>query len=89
MTTEFVIGVGREAILITLMVSAPMLVFGLIVGLVVSILQAVTQVHEMTLIFIPKIIAVALALLIFLPWIVSKLVDFTAKLINSIPNIAM
>jgi flagellar biosynthetic protein FliQ len=89
MTTEFVIGVGREAILITLMVSAPMLIFGLIVGLVVSILQAVTQVHEMTLIFIPKIIAVALALLIFLPWILNKVVDFTAKLINSIPNIAM
>ncbi|HEX9916570.1 MAG TPA: flagellar biosynthesis protein FliQ [candidate division Zixibacteria bacterium] len=89
MTTEFVIGIGREAILITLMVSAPMLVFGLIVGLAVSILQAVTQVHEMTLIFIPKIIAVALALLIFLPWILNKVVDFTAKLINSIPNIAM
>ncbi|MCJ7507514.1 MAG: flagellar biosynthesis protein FliQ [candidate division Zixibacteria bacterium] len=89
MTTEFVIGIGREAILITLMVSAPMLVFGLVVGLAVSILQAVTQVHEMTLIFIPKIIAVALALLIFLPWILNKVVDFTAKLINSIPNIAM
>ena len=89
MTTEFVIGIGREAILVTLLVAAPMLLFGLVVGLVVSILQAVTQVHEMTLIFIPKIIAVALALLIFLPWIINKVVDFTAKLINSIPNIAM
>ncbi len=89
MTTEFVIGIGREAILLTLMVSAPMLIFGLVVGVVISVLQAVTQVHEMTLTFIPKIIAVALALLIFLPWILNKIVDFTAKLINSIPNIAM
>ena len=88
MTTEFVISIGREAILVTLLVAAPMLLFGLVVGLVVSILQAVTQVHEMTLIFIPKIIAVALALLIFLPWIINKVVDFTAKLINSIPSIA-
>ena len=89
MTAELVIGIGREAILTTLMVAAPMLAFGLIVGLTVSILQAVTQVHEMTLIFIPKIIAVALALLIFLPWILNKVTDFAAKLINTIPSIAV
>ena len=85
MTTQFVISLGREAIMTTLMVSAPMLAFGLIIGLVVSILQAVTQVHEMTLTFIPKIIAVAVALLIFLPWMVNVIVGFTARLFASIP----
>ena len=87
MTAEFVMGVGREAILVTLMVAAPMLAFGLIVGLAVSILQAVTQVHEMTLIFIPKIVAVAFALIIFMPWILNKIIDFTSKLINTIPSL--
>jgi flagellar biosynthetic protein FliQ len=57
------------------------------VGLLVSIFQAATQIHEMTLTFIPKIVAVALALLFFLPWIVTKLVTYTAGLFNSIPLI--
>jgi flagellar biosynthetic protein FliQ len=54
-----------------------MLAFGLVTGLLVGILQAVTQVHEMTLTFIPKILAVALAMIIFMPWILSKLTGFT------------
>lgn len=87
MTPQFVISLGREAIMTTLMVSAPMLAFGLIVGLVISILQAVTQVHEMTLTFIPKIVAVAAALLIFLPWMVNVLVGFTTRLLESIPTL--
>jgi flagellar biosynthetic protein FliQ len=87
MTPEFVISLGREAIMTTLMVSAPMLAFGLIIGLVISILQAVTQVHEMTLTFIPKIVAVAVALLIFLPWMVNVIVGFTARLLGSIPTL--
>jgi len=87
MTPEFVLSLGREAILMTLMVSAPMLAFGLIVGLAISILQAVTQIHEMTLTFIPKIIAVAAALLIFLPWMINMLVDFTTRIFESIPTL--
>lgn len=87
MTPQFVLSLGREAIMITLMVSAPMLAFGLIVGLVISILQAVTQIHEMTLTFIPKIIAVATALLIFLPWMINILVDFTTRLFETIPTL--
>ncbi len=86
MTPEFVLTLGREAIMMTLMVSAPMLAFGLIVGLAISILQAVTQIHEMTLTFIPKIIAVAAALLIFLPWMINMLVDFTTRIFESIPT---
>lgn len=87
MTPEYVLALGREAVMLTLMVSGPMLLFGLIVGLVVSILQAVTQVHEMTLTFIPKIVAVALALVIFLPWIITIIVDFTRNLYGSIPGL--
>ena len=75
--------------LVTLLLSAPMLGFGLIVGLLVSIFQAVTQINEMTLTFIPKILAVAAALAIFLPWIVNTLVDFTVNLLNQLPNYAL
>lgn len=87
MTAEWVSALGREAIMLTLMVSGPMLFFGLLVGLTIAILQAVTQVHEMTLTFIPKILAVAFALLVFLPWMISQLVDFTTRLILSIPTL--
>ena len=87
MTAEWVITMGREAIMVTLMVSAPMLLLGLLVGVSISIMQAVTQVQEMTLTFIPKILAVACALLLFLPWIISKLVGFTTRLILSIPGL--
>ena len=88
MTTQYVLGLGREAVMMTLMVAAPMLGFGLLVGLMVSIFQAATQIQEMTITFIPKIVAVALALMFFLPWIVSKLVNYTANLFNSIPLLA-
>ncbi len=87
MTTEFVLALGREAILLTLMVSAPMLAAGLIVGLSISLLQAVTQIHEMTLTFIPKIVAVASALMIFLPWMINLLTDFTRRLMETIPTL--
>ena len=73
--------------MLSLLVSAPMLLLGLIVGLAISILQAVTQVHEMTLTFIPKILAVAVALLLFLPWIITQLVDFTTRMITSVAGI--
>ncbi|MDD4052688.1 MAG: flagellar biosynthesis protein FliQ [candidate division Zixibacteria bacterium] len=87
MTPQYVLSLGREAITLTLLVSAPMLIFGLVVGLLISILQAVTQIHEMTLTFIPKIVAVALAMLLFLPWIINMLVDFTTRLFQNIPNL--
>ena len=88
MSTTFAIQVAREAIMVTLLLAAPMLGFGLLVGLVVSILQAVTQVNEMTLTFIPKIIAVMLALAIFLPWIMQIMLDFTIQLITGLPNMS-
>lgn len=85
MTQEFIVGFAKEVIWITLMVAGPMLLFGLIVGLVVSIFQAVTQVHEMTLTFIPKILAVMTALVIFFPWMMRVLLTFTEKLFINIP----
>ena len=87
MTPQMVVEIGREALTVTMLVAAPMLLFGLIVGLVVSIFQAVTQINEMTLTFVPKILAVALALLIFLPWMISTLTDFTRHMFDLIPGL--
>ena len=89
MTPDQAIQIAREAMLVTLLLSAPMLGFGLVVGLLVSIFQAVTQINEMTLTFIPKIFAVAAALAIFLPWIIRTIVDYTLNLLNMLPNFAM
>lgn len=85
-TQDFVIGMARQAIELTLLVSLPMLGLGLIVGLAVSIFQAVTQIQEMTLTFVPKIVAVLVGLLVAFPWIMNKLLDFTRELIENIPN---
>jgi flagellar biosynthesis protein FliQ len=88
MDLQFIITLGRQAMYTTLMVSAPMLILSLVVGLAISILQAITQIHEMTLTFIPKIIAVAVALVIFLPWIINTLVNYTQQLFAMIPTLA-
>jgi flagellar biosynthetic protein FliQ len=88
MDINTVLSLGREAIIITLLVSAPMLIFGLVVGLAISILQAVTQIHEMTLTFIPKIIAVSVALLIFLPWMFNMILDFTNRTFGNLSQLA-
>ncbi len=87
MTQTYIIALGKQIIWIILLISAPMLLSGLLVGLLISILQAVTQIHEMTITFIPKIIAVLIALVIFLPWISNILIDFTINLFSNIPNI--
>jgi flagellar biosynthesis protein FliQ len=87
MTPQMVISIGREALMVTLMVAAPMLIMGLIVGLVISIFQAVTQINEMTLTIVPKILAVGLALLIFLPWMINMMTDFTRHMFALIPTL--
>jgi flagellar biosynthetic protein FliQ len=86
MTTEFIIGLAGQALYTVLKVSAPMLGIGLIVGLIVSIFQATTQIQEQTLAFVPKIIAVFLAILIFGPWILNIMVDFTSQLLGNLAN---
>ncbi len=85
MTPEFIVGFGKEAVWVTLMVAGPMLFFGLLVGLIVSIFQAVTQVHEMTLTFIPKILAVMAALVFFSPWMMRVMLNFTENIFVNIP----
>lgn len=85
MTPEFVVGFARNAIETTLMMCAPMLAVSLVVGVVVSILQAATQIQEMTLTFVPKILAMFAALLVAFPWLMDHMVGFTRDLIVNIP----
>lgn len=87
MTPEFVISFAQEAIKTTIIVAMPLLGLGLAVGLVVSIFQAVTQIHEMTLTFVPKILIVLIALLYFAGWMLDRLVHFTGTTIEQIPTI--
>lgn len=86
MSAEFVIGLAGQAIYTVLKISAPMLGLGLLVGLVVSILQATTHIQEQTLAFIPKIVAVFVALLLFGRWILNVMVDFTERLLGNLAN---
>jgi flagellar biosynthetic protein FliQ len=79
-TPEFVVEIGRDALWTLLSSAAPMLLAGMLVGLVISIIQAATQVNEMTMTFVPKIVAVLVTGLIFLPWIVANLVRFTQEI---------
>jgi len=87
LTPQTVISIGREALTVVLLVAGPMLAFGLVIGLIISIFQAVTQINEMTLTFVPKILAVALALLVFLPWMINTVVDFTRHMFDMIPGL--
>jgi len=84
MSSEFIIGLAGQAIFTILKVSMPMLGLGLIVGLLVSIFQATTHIQEQTLAFIPKIVAVFIAILIFGPWILNIMVDFTSRLLGNL-----
>ena len=86
MTPEFVIGFVRQAIELTLSIALPMLLVGLSVGVFVSIIQAATQIQEMTLTFIPKLVAIFTALLISFPWIMDKLNTFTINLFLNLPE---
>lgn len=86
MTPEFVIGFARQAIELTLLISLPMLGIGLAVGVFISVIQAATQIQEMTLTFIPKIVSIFTVLLLAFPWIMDKLGSFTTNLILNIPE---
>jgi flagellar biosynthetic protein FliQ len=86
MSVDFIIGFARGAIETTLSLALPLLLIGMIVGLIVSIFQSVTQIQEMTLSFVPKIIAVFLALLAFGPWMLNQLVSYTEQVITNLPQ---
>ena len=80
------IGLGVETFKLALYLSLPMLIAGLIMGLLVSIFQATTQINEMTLSFVPKIIVVALVIIFTMPWMMNTMIDFTTKVLKMIPS---
>lgn len=86
MTPEFVIGFARQSIELALLISMPILGVGLVVGVVVSVIQAATQIQEMTLSFIPKVVSIFIAVLVSFPWIMDKMVTFTREVFLNIPN---
>ena len=86
MTDQAVINLAREAVLTALLVAGPALGIGMVVGLLVSLFQATTQIQEQTLTFIPKIVAVLVSLVVFGPWMIRVLVDFASRLLTSMPS---
>ncbi len=85
MTPETVVTLGQQAVEMTLMIAAPMLLTALVIGLVVSIFQAATQINEMTLSFIPKLLGMFAVLIITGPWMVNMMVDYIQRLFGNIP----
>jgi flagellar biosynthesis protein FliQ len=84
MTAEFVVTLGRQAVEMVLMLAAPMLLCALLVGLIISIFQAATQINEQTMTFVPKIVAVLVSLILFAPWMIQKMLSFTIGILGSI-----
>lgn len=87
MTPELVVQLARRSFETALLLSAPLLLFSLVVGLLISIFQTVTSINEATLAFVPKIVAVMVAMIIFFPWMMSYMSDFTREIFAIIPNL--
>jgi flagellar biosynthetic protein FliQ len=86
LTAESVVTIGQQALTVMLLLAAPMLLTSLAVGLVVSVMQAATQINEMTLSFIPKLLGTMAALIIAGPWMITYFVDYVRRLFESIPG---
>ena len=86
MNSQTVLTLGEQALQMTMLLSAPLLLTALVVGLVVSVFQAATQINEMTLSFIPKLVAMFAVLIVAGPWMLSMLVDYMQRLFSSIPQ---
>jgi flagellar biosynthetic protein FliQ len=86
MTELFALEIGRNALMLTVMLAAPMMAAALVVGLLISIFQALTQINEQTLTFVPKILAVFAALLVAGPWLLNSLVSYTTGLFTMLPS---
>lgn len=84
MTEADVLDIARDAMMTMLLVSAPMLLIGLIVGLIISVFQTLTHVQEMTLTFIPKILSIFGAMILFMPWMLRELTEFTHRVMDKI-----
>jgi flagellar biosynthetic protein FliQ len=87
MSHALVVDLARNAIMLALLISGPMLAAALIVGLTVSVLQAVTQIQEQTLAFVPKLVGVSVVFILALPWVMQLLVKYTTELFRSIPSL--
>ncbi|NLW24703.1 MAG: flagellar biosynthesis protein FliQ [Clostridia bacterium] len=87
MTQDYVLYIAREAIFTTLLIAGPLLAGSIIVGLVISIFQATTQIQEQTLTFVPKIITILILLLIFGPWMLNIMISFTKMIFEIIPGL--
>ena len=87
MDAATVIDLGRQALIVVLMIAGPMLIAGLFIGLIVGVFQAVTQIHEMTLTFIPKILVMVLVFLALLPWMLLKMVEYSSNLFHLISRV--
>jgi len=85
MTPELVMDIGRQAVEMTLLLAAPLLLAALLIGLIVSVFQAATQINEQTLSFIPKLVGVFLTLLLAGPWMLEMMVEYVRRLFESIP----
>ncbi|MEY4632364.1 MAG: flagellar biosynthetic protein FliQ [Pseudomonadota bacterium] len=88
MTEQTIIDIGGKAIMVAMQIAAPALVSTLLVGLIVSVFQAATQINEQTLTFIPKILIMSVALAIAGPWIIQTMMNFTVDIFNTIPTVA-
>ena len=88
MSQALVIDLARNAVMLALLVGGPLMLVALVVGLVVSVFQAVTSIQEQTLSFVPKLVAVSVAFLVALPWMLEMMVRYTTDLFRSIPTIA-
>lgn len=86
MTDHEIISLGTTVMFLALKLAAPVLIISLVTGLSISVFQAVTQIQEMTLTFVPKIVVAIVAMIIFGPWMLTTLTDFTTTLITNIPN---
>lgn len=86
MTADLALSLGQEALKVALMVGAPVLGLGLVAGLIVSLFQATTQINEASLQFLPKILASALGLILFGPWMLNTMLDFARRMITLIPE---
>ena len=88
MPQALVIDLARNAVMLALLLAGPFMIISLLVGVAVSLLQAVTQIQEQTLTFVPKVLAVAAAFLIALPWLIEMMVKYTTDLFRSLPALA-
>jgi flagellar biosynthetic protein FliQ len=87
MDSQAAVDLGRQAIMVALLVSAPILIVGTFVGLFIGLMQALTQVQDQTVSFVPKIVAMVLVLSLCLPWLIQQMVDYSSNLYKNVPRV--